>query len=118
MDNKKELYYYKCNLIRVIDGDTIQVLVDLGFAVFKQVTLRLARINALELNTLEGKKAKLYLTELLSKENTVITFSSVKVDCYGRSIAEIYITNNISTTPFLLSDYLVTTQVATYRNYK
>ena len=116
MSNKKEPYYYKCKLINVVDGDTINVMVDLGFKVFKQVTLRLARINTPELHTPEGKKVKLHLIAFLSKDNTQITFSSVKVDRYGRSIAEVYI-NNKGTPAFLLSDYLVTNQIAMYEKY-
>ena len=30
------MYTYKANLLRVIDGDTIEVMIDLGLSVYKK----------------------------------------------------------------------------------
>jgi len=41
-------FYYGANLVKVIDGDTIDVSIDLGFKISQEVRLRLARIDAPE----------------------------------------------------------------------
>lgn len=51
-------YTYKANLIKVIDGDTIDVEVDLGFNIKRKIRLRLADINAFEMKEANGPAAK------------------------------------------------------------
>lgn len=67
----------------VIDGDTIDVLLDLD--VFDQWLLRRFRLlgcNAWERNTPAGKAAKAHLQTLLARGD-VVTVTSVKIDKYG-----------------------------------
>jgi micrococcal nuclease len=52
------MYTYCAELIRVVDGDTIYVRVDLGFRLYRDISLRLEGINAPELKTTEGKLSK------------------------------------------------------------
>lgn len=52
------VYKYKCELIRVVDGDTVWVRVDLGFRLYHDIDVRLGGINAPERDTEEGKAAK------------------------------------------------------------
>ncbi len=56
------LYTYVCRVVRVIDGDTVDVIVDLGFGIamgqYAPVRLRLADIDAPEMRTEEGQAAK------------------------------------------------------------
>ena len=33
------MYEYKCEIVRVVDGDTVDVNIDLGFKIEKQVLL-------------------------------------------------------------------------------
>lgn len=84
-----ELYTYKGKVTKIVDGDTVDVTVDLGFEVYKKVRCRLARINAPELNTTEGKVAKAFLGGALPINDPVI-IASKEYDKYGRSVAEIY----------------------------
>ena len=53
------MYKYNAKLIRVIDGDTVDALIDLGFNVWVKKRIRLYGINAPETRTkdLEEKKA-------------------------------------------------------------
>ena len=44
------MYEYKAKVIRWLDGDTLEVSIDLGFYVHKEEKIRLARINAPELS--------------------------------------------------------------------
>ena len=43
-----ELYWYEGDVTRVIDGDTLVVLVDLGFNIFTKATVRLYGIDTPE----------------------------------------------------------------------
>ena len=47
-----EPYVYNCNLVKIVDGDTIDVDIDLGFGVcLKKQRIRLEGINAPESRT-------------------------------------------------------------------
>ena len=97
------LYTYRGRLIRVVDGDTIEVDIDLGFNVLLgQRKLRLAELDTPEIKTEEGKYAKQVTTDWL-KENTIlkkqltefityVTFETLsdKPDKYGRILAKVY----------------------------
>lgn len=95
---KDALYNYKCKVLRVIDGDTVEVDVDLGFSTWKKVTLRLDFIDAPEIRTkdLEEKAKGIEATELLTNllldnnPDAVIYIQSNSVDDFGRSIAKIF----------------------------
>lgn len=45
------MYTYNAEVLRVIDGDTIEVLIDLGFSVFSKERIRLDGFNAPEIRT-------------------------------------------------------------------
>ncbi len=83
------LYTYNAKVVKVIDGDTVDVMMDLGFEVYKKVRCRLAGINSPELNTDEGKIAKAFLIGALPVDTPLVVFSKV-YDKYGRSVAELY----------------------------
>ena len=34
------MYEYKCNVVKVVDGDTVDVDIDLGFGVWLKATIR------------------------------------------------------------------------------
>lgn len=95
---KSELYNYKCKLLRVIDGDTVECDVDLGFYTWRKVVLRLADIDAPEIRTKnlqekeEGLKAAYILELKLLEENPegIFYIKSNGVDSFGRSIATIF----------------------------
>ena len=95
---KSELYNYRCKLLRVVDGDTIECDVDLGFYTWRKVTLRLADIDAPEIRTkdlqekAEGYKAAQILELKLLDENPqgIFYIKSKGIDSFGRSIATIY----------------------------
>ncbi len=53
----KAVYNYKAKCIRVIDGDTYILRVDLGFRTFVEIPIRLRGIDTPERNTELGKKA-------------------------------------------------------------
>lgn len=83
------MYEYKGILVRVVDGDTIIVDIDLGMSMWiHKVRLRLLHINAPEMKTPEGPPAKAYLESLL-KEGQALSINTKALDRYGRRLAEV-----------------------------
>jgi endonuclease YncB( thermonuclease family) len=60
------MYAYAFNLLRVIDGDTVEGICQLGFNVAYKLKARLKGINAPELSTPAGVEAKEYLERMLT----------------------------------------------------
>ena len=58
-------YQYRAKVVRVVDGDTVILSVDLGFRVQHEISVRLARINAPERGQDGWDRAKLALCEIL-----------------------------------------------------
>jgi micrococcal nuclease len=103
------MYTYKGNINRIVDGDTIDVLIDLGFHIASLIRVRLARIDAPETSTAEGKFLKTLLLEKIPI-GTECTISTSKGDRYGRWIGEITVKGDN------LSDWLLTQNLA--KEYK
>jgi micrococcal nuclease len=80
------MYTYKAKLNRVIDGDTVNLTIDLGFRLTYTANCRLAGINAPEMNTDEGKTAKVALMQMLGDEFLI---DSTGLDKYGRPVVVI-----------------------------
>lgn len=61
----KPAYTYKADVTRIIDGDTYEMLVDLGFGVHAKQTIRLEGVDTPELNSKDSfeKAFALYVTE-------------------------------------------------------
>lgn len=79
------MYEYRATIVKVIDGDTVDVMIDMGLRIYTQQRIRLYGINAPELRTPEGPKARYRLAELLpfGSEVTLRTFKD-KQEKYGR----------------------------------
>jgi micrococcal nuclease len=97
------MYEYKAKVINVVDGDTIDVNIDLGFFVNKIERVRFARINAFEVKlgkttTADEKKkgieAKDFLTNLILNKQVVLqSLKPNDFEKYGRFLAEVVIDN-------------------------
>lgn len=75
-------------VIEVIDGDTVRLTLDLGWHITFVARVRLAKINAPELSTTDGAKAKEFAQTLL-KVGDEVTFVSKGFDKYGRPLGHI-----------------------------
>lgn len=82
-------YTYKGKVVKIVDADTVDVNLDLGFDISKKVRCRLAGIDAPELNTTAGKEAKAFLVAQLPV-GADVSIGSKEYDKYGRSVADIY----------------------------
>ena len=89
---KKEMHTYKAYLERVVDGDTLHVNLDLGFGIFHKEILRLAKINAAEMSTAEGKKSFATLKKIL-RDVKFLIIKTNKTDVYGRYVADVFFDN-------------------------
>jgi micrococcal nuclease len=90
------MYQYKIKKIkRIIDGDTVDVDIDLGFGITLSQRVRLKGINAAETRTLDieekerGLAAKEWLKKELAKEGEWI-IETTKEDKYGRILGTLY----------------------------
>lgn len=87
-------FKYNARLIRVVDGDTVELEVDVGFKIQVRETFRLNLINAPEMRTPEGPIAKDWLTMKLAMMDTPapypLAIESFKKDKYGRWLVTIY----------------------------
>lgn len=86
---KKKSYCYKAIIDKVVDGDTLRVWFDLGFKIRHKQIIRLAKINAPELKTNDGKQAREFLVNLLKKVNFIVIKTN-KIDIYGRYVGDIF----------------------------
>jgi micrococcal nuclease len=88
------MYTYKAAVVRIVDGDTIIVDIDLGFGVWlREQSVRLAKINAPEIRgaTREaGLVAKDFLSKLILNKWVQIRTEKGD-DKYGRWLATILI---------------------------
>ena len=68
----KTPYVYHASLVDVVDGDTIKVEMDVGFELTLNVVVRLENVNAPELDTPPGKRARDFIARKLKGANLVI----------------------------------------------
>lgn len=79
-----ELFTFRGILKRVVDGDTLLVNIDQGFSYWNEQRLRLNGIDAPEMDTVAGERAKKWLQDELKpcKNIVVKTYKSDKWDRY------------------------------------
>ena len=91
------MYEYKCKVKRVVDGDTMDVILDLGFDVHHAVRVRMAGIDTPESRTRDldekarGKLSKAFLKESIKGKKIVLkTKIKDSKGKFGRVIAEVW----------------------------
>jgi len=95
--SKQKLFHYKASVDRIVDGDTIDVTLDLGFDIQLKGRIRFAGINAPESRTRDavekeqGLAAKRYVEDWTSAlENKVIIQTTLDdKGKYGRILGRI-----------------------------
>jgi micrococcal nuclease len=83
------MFEYQAKILRVIDGDTVEAEVDLGFNIKMNMKLRLAGINAPEMTTPEGKESKVALVTMIEGKTVTVLSQKDKQEKYGRYLATI-----------------------------
>ena len=98
MAKKMDKHIYSAKLVRVVDGDTCDAMIDLGFDVWVKNRIRFYGVDTWESRTrnLEEKKkglaAKAYVEDLLkNSDNGKFSIISHGVGKYGRVLGEIFV---------------------------
>ena len=91
------MYEYNCEVKRIVDGDTVDVVIDLGFDIHYSSRVRLYGIDTPESRTrnkdekVRGLMSKKYLNDALSKGQVVIKTHKDKKGKFGRVLGEMYV---------------------------
>lgn len=87
-------YRYKATVSRVVDGDTVDLIIELGFHMTTKQRIRLLGIDAPEIRGSEkeaGRKSTAYLAGLLMKDGGEIEVETVKTGKFGRWLGLLYV---------------------------
>ena len=91
------MYEYKCTVVNVVDGDTVDVDIDLGFGVWmRKQRIRMYGIDAPESRTsnknekMYGLASKRFLIDMLDDKELVLKTHKDAKGKYGRILGEIY----------------------------
>ena len=87
--------YVISQVLKVVDGDTLDVVIDVGFDMMRKERIRINRVDTPEsktTNELEkklGLEAKEYVESWVAKQKQ-IKIKTIKDDKYGRILGELY----------------------------
>ena len=90
------IFEYNAIVKRVIDGDTAEVVVDLGFKIHHEITLRFNDIDCPETRTKDlvekeaGIKAKSFVVNRIQGKSVIVRTYSNRANIYARWTADIY----------------------------
>lgn len=90
------MYDYNATLIAVIDGDTVDLDIDLGLDIHNMIRVRLYGINTPELHSSSpaqralATKAKQFAIDFLTGKNITIQTYKDRKEKYGRYLATIF----------------------------
>ena len=107
------MYEYRCKVVKIVDGDTVDVDIDLGFGVWlKKERIRMFGIDTPESRTrdLEEKKygnaAKEFITGMLDDEGGIVLKTRKdKEGKYGRILGELWRTTDFADKS--INDYMI-----------
>ena len=94
----KILYRYKAKLLRVVDGDTADAMIDLGFDTWVKKRIRFYGVDAWESRTrnkeekVKGLAAKAFVKDILeNSDGGKFEVQSHGVGKYGRVLGELFV---------------------------
>ena len=93
------MYEYKCEVTRVVDGDTVDCVLDLGFSILHKCRVRLYGIDTPESRTRDldekarGKLASKFLQDSIDNGKEIVLRSELKDSKgkYGRVLGSIVV---------------------------
>ena len=111
MAKKMDKHIYSAKVVRVVDGDTCDALIDLGFDTWVKKRIRFYGVDTWESRTrnLEEKKkglaAKDYVKDLLeNSDEGKFLLKSHGVGKYGRVLGELFVKGNDTSVNELLKE--------------
>jgi len=107
------MYEYSCQVTRVVDGDTIDCILDLGFSILHKCRVRLFGIDTPESRTsdkdekIRGKLAAKFLEDAINLGKNVVLRSKLKDSKgkYGRVLGEVVV-DGININDVMVKKYL------------
>lgn len=107
------MYEYKCKITKIVDGDTLDVDIDLGFdIILRNQRIRLYGVDTPELRTTNNEEkvfgflAKDFVEKFVDKGDILLrTHDYNPKGKFGRIIADIVVNGN-SLSEFLIENYL------------
>ena len=88
------MYEYRANILRVVDGDTVDVMLDLGFGTHFRQRLRLRGIDAPEkrgADKADGMAAKHHLEKLIETHAPIVVRTQKDArGTFGRYLATLW----------------------------
>jgi len=94
-------YFYAAKVLRVVDGDTIDAMIDVGFDIHHKARIRLLGVNTPETRTKDlvekeaGLAAKAFASDWLDGHETIyIQTHKDKSGKFGRILGDIYSDEN------------------------
>jgi len=106
------MHVYKCKLVKIVDGDTVDIDIDLGFnVILKNERVRVVGIDTPESRTrnkvekLFGLAAKHRVIELFKNSKTVHLLSNEFMGKFGRILGDFRFDNDRTLTEILLEEH-------------
>ena len=78
------MHNYRAQVVRIIDGDTVDFSVDLGFNIRITIRTRLLGVDTPERGHVDFKKATLVLTNLLNEQKDEEGYVIIKTEKTGK----------------------------------
>jgi endonuclease YncB( thermonuclease family) len=98
-------YTYAATVDRIIDGDTLLALIEVGFGIIVRDRLRLRGIDTPALGTPTGERAKRFVAKLLPAGSTIVIKSHKgKTDPYGRFVADVFYQEEVEDAAVIIAD--------------
>ena len=111
MGKQIKKYEYIAKLVRVVDGDTADAMIDLGFKTWVKARIRFMGVDAWESRTrnkeekVKGLAAKAYVKDLLeNSDDGKFSIISHGVGKYGRVLGELFVKGHDTSVNELLKE--------------
>ena len=104
------MHEYQANLIKIVDGDTLDADIDLGFSVWVRKRVRLVNIDTWESRTRDkeekkrGLAAKARLKELIKENKNQFILISHGLGKFGRVLGEILLDDDRNVNDILIEE--------------
>lgn len=97
-----QLYTYRADVLRVIDGDTYLLSIDLGFYVSTEAHVRLRGADCPELSTPEGRAARDELTRMIGGKTVLVRTQKTPDMSFARYVADVFLEDGTPLAPLLI----------------
>ena len=83
------MWTYNAVLARAVDGDTVDLNIDLGFKIFAKIRVRLVGVDTPERGQPGFKEATDFVIAWFAERDNICSVTTIKTGKYGRWLAHI-----------------------------